>query len=53
MIPPNYDEHLRKTRQRVGAAIEHYVNFCHIMERMIRRMHGQATDYVRYSIALK
>ncbi|KAI9310557.1 hypothetical protein BX666DRAFT_1869510, partial [Dichotomocladium elegans] len=52
MIPNNLDEQLKKSRQRVGSAIEHYVNLCFIMERMIRRMHGQATDYVRYGIAL-
>ncbi|KAI8137121.1 hypothetical protein BJV82DRAFT_525877 [Fennellomyces sp. T-0311] len=52
MIPPTLEEQLRKARQRVDAGIEHYVNLCFIMERMIRRMHGQATDFVRYSITL-
>ncbi|CDS12317.1 hypothetical protein LRAMOSA04512 [Lichtheimia ramosa] len=52
MIPSDLDDQLRKTRQRIGSAIDHYVNLCFIMERIIRRMHGQATDYVRYSIAL-
>ncbi|KAI9491369.1 hypothetical protein BDB00DRAFT_789625 [Zychaea mexicana] len=52
MIPQTLEEQLRKARQRVDAGIEHYVNLCFIMERMIRRMHGQATDFVRYSITL-
>lgn len=53
MIPSNLDEQLRKTRHRVTASIEQYINLCFIMERMIRRMRGQATDFVRYSISLK
>ncbi|KAI8636330.1 hypothetical protein BD408DRAFT_397570 [Parasitella parasitica] len=52
MTPMNLDEQLQKVRKRVSAAIHHYVNLCYIMERMIRRMHGQATDFSRYSIAL-
>ncbi|KAI9271800.1 hypothetical protein BDA99DRAFT_501024 [Phascolomyces articulosus] len=52
MIPETLEEQLRKARQRVDIGIEHYVNLCFIMERMIRRMHGQATDFVRYSITL-
>ncbi|OAD05325.1 hypothetical protein MUCCIDRAFT_141122 [Mucor lusitanicus CBS 277.49] len=52
MTPMNLDEQLQKARKRVSAGINHYVNLCFIMERMIRRMHGQATDFSRYSIAL-
>ncbi|KAL0083634.1 hypothetical protein J3Q64DRAFT_1679555 [Phycomyces blakesleeanus] len=52
VIPEQLDEHIQKAKRRVGASIEHYINLCHLMERMVRRMHGQATDYVRYSIAL-
>ncbi|ORE06929.1 hypothetical protein BCV72DRAFT_206454 [Rhizopus microsporus var. microsporus] len=52
LIPDNLDEQLQKTKKRVSAAIHHYINLCLIMERMIRRMHGQAADYSRYSIAL-
>ncbi|CEP17235.1 hypothetical protein [Parasitella parasitica] len=52
MTPMNLDEQLQKARKRVSAAIHHYVNLCYIMERMIRRMHGQASDFSRYSIAL-
>ncbi|KAG0182581.1 Sorting nexin mvp1 [Apophysomyces sp. BC1034] len=52
ITPKNLDEQLQKTKNRMKAAAEHYVNFCFIMERMIRRMHGQATDFTRYSIAL-
>ncbi|GAA5799625.1 hypothetical protein HPULCUR_005041 [Helicostylum pulchrum] len=52
MVPANLDEQLSKARKRVAAGINHYVNLCFIMERMIRRMHGQATDFSRYSIAL-
>jgi hypothetical protein len=52
MIPGNLDEQLTKARKRVTAGINHYINLCFIMERMIRRMHGQATDFSRYSIAL-
>lgn len=51
-VPTNLDEHLIKARKRVTAGINHYVNLCFIMERMIRRMHGQASDFSRYSIAL-
>ncbi|KAF7728007.1 Sorting nexin mvp1 [Apophysomyces ossiformis] len=50
--PENVDELLQKAKNRVKAMAEHYNNFCFIMERMIRRMHGQATDFTRYSIAL-
>lgn len=52
MTPANLDEQLTKARKRVTAGINHYINLCFIMERMIRRMHGQATDFSRYSIAL-
>lgn len=52
MVPTNLDEQVAKARKRVTAGINHYVNLCFIMERMIRRMHGQATDFSRYSIAL-
>lgn len=52
MVPTNLDEQISKARKRVTAGINHYVNLCFIMERMIRRMHGQATDFSRYSIAL-
>ncbi|RCH96953.1 Sorting nexin mvp1 [Rhizopus stolonifer] len=52
MTPTNLEEQLQKARKRVTAGINHYVNLCLIMERMIRRMHGQATDFSRYSIAL-
>ncbi|KAI7853201.1 hypothetical protein BDC45DRAFT_511566, partial [Circinella umbellata] len=52
MTPDNLEEQLRKAHQRVDMGIEHYINLCFIMERMIRRMHGQATDFVRYSITL-
>lgn len=52
LVPNNLDEHISKARKRVTAGINHYVNLCFIMERMIRRMHGQATDFSRYSIAL-
>lgn len=52
MTPMDLDEQLQKARKRVSAGINHYVNLCFIMERMIRRMHGQATDFSRYSIAL-
>lgn len=53
MTPMNLEEQLQKARKRVVAAINHYINLCFIMERMIRRMHGQAADFSRYSIALK
>jgi hypothetical protein len=53
VIPPDLPDQIQKTKTSVAAAIDHYVNLCFIMERTIRRMHGQATDYVRYSIALK
>ncbi|KAG1438904.1 hypothetical protein G6F56_012476 [Rhizopus delemar] len=53
LIPENLDEQLQKTKKRVTAAINHYINLCLIMERMIRRMNGQAADFSRYSIALK
>ncbi|KAI9469069.1 MAG: hypothetical protein EXX96DRAFT_512860 [Benjaminiella poitrasii] len=52
ITPTNLEEQLQKTQKRVAAGIHHYVNLCFIMERMIRRMHGQATDFSRYSIAL-
>lgn len=52
LIPENLDEQLQKTKKRVTAAINHYINLCLIMERMIRRMNGQAADFSRYSIAL-
>ncbi|KAI8335140.1 hypothetical protein BC941DRAFT_431363 [Chlamydoabsidia padenii] len=52
VIPHDLADQIKKTRTSVGASIDHYVNLCFIMERTIRRMHGQATDYVRYSIAL-
>ncbi|KAI8097010.1 uncharacterized protein BX664DRAFT_325392 [Halteromyces radiatus] len=52
MIPNDLADRIQKTRTSVGSSIDHYVNLCFIMERTIRRMHGQATDYVRYSIAL-
>ncbi|KAI7904535.1 uncharacterized protein BX663DRAFT_484668 [Cokeromyces recurvatus] len=52
ITPTNLEEQLQKARKRVTAGIHHYVNLCFIMERMIRRMHGQATDFSRYSIAL-
>ncbi|KAI8355166.1 hypothetical protein BD560DRAFT_407364 [Blakeslea trispora] len=52
MTPTNLEEQMQKARKRVTAGINHYVNLCFIMERMIRRMHGQATDFSRYSIAL-
>jgi hypothetical protein len=53
MTPLNLEDQLQKARKRVIAGINHYVNLCIIMERMIRRMHGQASDFSRYSIALK
>ncbi|CAO3592989.1 unnamed protein product [Absidia cylindrospora] len=52
VVPGDLGERIQKTRTSVGSSIDHYVNLCFIMERTIRRMHGQATDYVRYSIAL-
>ncbi|KAI8973923.1 hypothetical protein BDB01DRAFT_808137 [Pilobolus umbonatus] len=52
MVPENLDEQLQKAKKKVGSGINHYINLCFIMERMIRRMHGQATDFSRYSIAL-
>ncbi|CAO3623160.1 unnamed protein product [Cunninghamella blakesleeana] len=52
IIPNNLIDQIQSTRSNVEASIKHYVNLCYIMERTIRRMHGQATDYVRYSIAL-
>ncbi|KAI8070910.1 hypothetical protein BC940DRAFT_339721 [Gongronella butleri] len=52
VLPNDFLDQMEKTRSGVVAAIGHYVNLCYIMERTIRRMHGQATDYVRYSIAL-
>ncbi|CAO3612671.1 unnamed protein product [Cunninghamella echinulata] len=52
IIPNNLIDQVQKTRSNVESSINHYVNLCYIMERTIRRMHGQATDYVRYSIAL-
>ncbi|ORX60462.1 hypothetical protein DM01DRAFT_1332619 [Hesseltinella vesiculosa] len=52
MLPNDLHDQIEKTGTGVAAAITHYINLCYIMERTIRRMHGQATDYVRYSIAL-
>ncbi|KAI9280716.1 hypothetical protein BY458DRAFT_500147 [Sporodiniella umbellata] len=52
LVPENLDEQLQKTKKRVSATINHYINLCLIMERMIRRMNGQAADFSRYSIAL-
>jgi hypothetical protein len=53
MLPDNLEEQLQKAKKRITAGVNHYINLCFIMERMIRRMHGQATDFSRYSIALK
>lgn len=53
VIPENLDEQLQKMKKRTTAAVNHYINLCLIMERMIRRMNGQAADFSRYSIALK
>ncbi|CAO3700337.1 unnamed protein product [Rhizopus stolonifer] len=52
LLPENLDEQLQKTKKRISAAINHYINLCMIMERVIRRMNGQAADFSRYSIAL-
>ncbi|KAI8371710.1 uncharacterized protein BYT42DRAFT_581235 [Radiomyces spectabilis] len=52
LTPENLDDLIEKARKRASAAIDHYINLCLIMERMIRRMHGQATDFVRFSISL-
>ncbi|KAI9257628.1 hypothetical protein BY458DRAFT_492347 [Sporodiniella umbellata] len=52
IIPKSLDEQLEKTRKRISMAISHYINLSLIMERLIRRMHSQAADFSRYSIAL-
>ncbi|KAI8991616.1 hypothetical protein BDF20DRAFT_904176 [Mycotypha africana] len=52
MTPLNVEEQLQQAKKRISAGIKHYVNLCNIMERMIRRMHGQASDFSRFSIAL-
>ncbi|KAI8882068.1 hypothetical protein K501DRAFT_187521 [Backusella circina FSU 941] len=52
MLPDNLEDQLQRAKKRITAGVNHYINLCFIMERMIRRMHGQATDFSRYSIAL-
>lgn len=52
-IPFDLDERLEKVRKRLNPSIEHYKNACFIMERLVRRYEGQATDYVRYALALE
>ncbi|OZJ06509.1 hypothetical protein BZG36_00632 [Bifiguratus adelaidae] len=51
-IPSDLEDRLAKARKRLQPALEHYANMCYIMERLIKRQEAQATDCIRWSLAL-
>ncbi|GAB5588904.1 Sorting nexin mvp1 [Umbelopsis nana] len=52
-IPADLEERLAKVASNIAASIEHYKNMCFAVERMIKRTEAQASDYSRYSLALR
>ncbi|CAO3592242.1 unnamed protein product [Absidia cylindrospora] len=52
IIPGDIEDRIQRRRTNVASSIDQYVNMCYIMERTIRRMDDQVSDYIRFSMSL-
>lgn len=53
LLEHGLEEKLHNAKKKTTASITQYIQMGFIMERIVRRMHGQAADFSRYSVALK